>query len=82
MNDKDNEKIVFFDRNYGQKKQKKHKRDSVPCRQGDCHFSRSVVADRLKQPTLPTRTSSPQTSVYLVLQPIRFTPRLCRHNLA
>ena len=39
---------------------KKHKRDSVPCFQGDCHFSRSVVAERLKQPTLPTWTSSPQ----------------------
>ncbi len=60
----------------------KHKRDSVPCFQGDCHFSRADVAVSLKQPTLPTRTSSPQTSVYLVLQPVRFTPRPCRHDLA
>ncbi len=60
----------------------KHKRDSVPCFQGDCHFSRSVVAERLKQPTLPTRTSSPRASVYLVLQPVRFTPKLCYHNFA
>lgn len=76
---------------YGRKKRslrlrfflvKKHKRDSVPCCQGDCHFSRSVVAERLKQPTLPTRTSNPHASVYLVLQPVRFTPKPCRHDFA
>ena len=52
---------------------------------GDCHFSRPAVARRLKRPTLRRRTSSPigsqkePMSLYLVLQPIRFTPPECRH---
>ena len=51
---------------------------------GDCHFSRPAVAHRLKRPTLRRRTSSPLApegalSLYLDLQPIRFTPAECRH---
>ena len=51
---------------------------------GDCHFSRPAVARRLKRPTLRRRTSSPfeaeaSLSLYLDLQPIRFTPAECRH---
>ena len=51
---------------------------------GDCHFSRPAVARRLKRPTLRRRTSSPfeaeaPLSLYLDLQPIRFTPAECRH---
>ena len=51
---------------------------------GDCHFSRPAVACRLKRPTLRRRTSSPLApegalSLYLDLQPIRFTPAECRH---
>jgi len=53
---------------------------------GDCHFSRPAVARRLKRPTLRRRTSSPFTpegalSLYLDLQPIRFTPSECRHPM-
>ena len=51
---------------------------------GDCHFSRPAVARRLKRPTLRRRTSSPLApegalSLYLDLQPIRFTSSECRH---
>ena len=51
---------------------------------GDCHFSRPAVARRLKRPTLRRRTSSPfeaeaPLSLYLDLQPIRFTPADCHH---
>ena len=53
---------------------------------GDCHFSRPAVTRRLKRPTLRRRTSSPfeaeaPLSLYLDLQPIRFTPAECRHPL-
>ena len=51
---------------------------------GDCHFSRPAVARRLKRPTLRRRTSSPfeaeaPLSLYLDLQPIRFTSSECHH---
>ena len=51
---------------------------------GDCHFSRPAVAHRFKRPTLRRRTSNPfeaeaPLSLYLGLQPIRFTPAECRH---
>ena len=53
---------------------------------GDCHFSRPAVARRLKRPTLRRRTSSPfeaeaSLSLYLDLQPIRFTSSECRHPM-
>ena len=53
---------------------------------GDCHFSRPAVTRRLKRPTLRRRTSSPfeaeaSLSLYLDLQPIRFTPSECRHPM-
>ena len=53
---------------------------------GDCHFSRPAVARRLKRPTLRRRTSSPfeaeaPLSLYLDLQPIRFTSSECRHPM-
>ena len=53
---------------------------------GDCHFSRPAVAHRLKRPTLRRRTSSPLApegalSLYLDLQPIRFTSSECHHPM-
>ena len=38
-----------------------------------CHLSTTCVTTGLYQPTLRDWTSSPQASVYLVFQPIRFT---------
>ena len=42
------------------------------------HLSGTDITDSLKQPTLRDRASSPLSPVYLVLQPIRFTPARSR----
>ena len=46
---------------------------SVPCKQGVCHLSGTVVTNSLEQSTPRHRTGRPTAPVYMILQPIGCT---------
>ena len=49
--------------------------------EGLCHLSRPTVTRTThQQPTPRHRTSNPTASVYMVLQPVRRTAKVCRHT--